>query len=909
MEAEHRKLAGMVIVIVCCLAFVARAARAQEQQYVWWEAEAFEQTNLPNPGAPFPGDITQGERDKLSAGTWLLTQGPESDTPYFATYQVAVPADKTWNFWVRKFWLHGPFRWRFDSGEWQTCGRDVALQDDTYLRKFIGANWIFLGQVPLAAGQHTLRIEMLGRTGGGAIDCFALVDGPFVPRGKLKPGETSGHADEGFFAWEPPADPLSDDCPIDLRYLNEAEAGQGGFVRREGSGFVLGSGEPVRFWLVQADGLMSMKDPMVDYWARRLAKYGVNIVRLGMLGMFNDHKNGDMDAFRRKLDRLHYVVAALRREGIYVYLGHLYWHTSVNVSEKDGFPGFGNGRSAIELLFFDPHMQDIYMSWARDLLTTPNPYTGRSLATEPAVAFVEVQNESSLFFWTFNPQGFVPYTRELIERRFGEWAATRYGSIAAALAEWGPEKSPSTIQEVSADRPGEGRLGLYSAGTLTNNDWARFQRNPKRASDQLRFMVESQRAFYDKAIGFLRDQVGCGNLMICSNWQTADPRTLGVLEHYTYLAGDAICRNVYYDVRYDPRPERFYAIDAGDTYADYSALKPPAMPSPLTIASMDDYPYMITENDWCRPNRFRVEWPFLVATYAAMMGVDGWSFFSLDNAMWSSQMSVWEVNCPSVLGQFPAAALIFRKGYVSEAPAAVTDRMTLDQLYESTPAALFELSGSDALWESRIGDLEGATDREAMNVDRLAFFVGKVDRELTDGPTGVETVPLADYIDHGRKLVRSLTGQLRWDYGNGVVTVDTPYAQGACGFLKAAGPLTLGDVTIESGNEYGAILVVSLDGRPLAESQRVLVQAGTEDWPYGFATQPAGDEKRIVSLGGYPPNVRKVDAGVTLRNAAVTGAAVLDGNGYITGREAESTRRGDGLAIALPEDSLYTLVR
>jgi hypothetical protein len=196
-----------------------------------------------------------------------------------------------------------------------------------------------------------------------------------------------------------------------------------------------------------------------------------------------------------------------------------------------------------------------------------------------------------------------------------------------------------------------------------------------------------------------------------------------------------------------------------------------------------------------------------------------------------------------------------------------------------------------------------------MNVDRLAFFVGKVDRELTDGPTGVETVPLADYIDHGRKLVRSLTGQLRWDYGNGVVTVDTPYAQGACGFLKAAGPLTLGDVTIESGNEYGAILVVSLDGRPLAESQRVLVQAGTEDWPYGFATQPAGDEKRIVSLGGYPPNVRKVDAGVTLRNAAVTGAAVLDGNGYITGREAESTRRGDGLAIALPEDSLYTLVR
>jgi hypothetical protein len=234
--------------------------------------------------------------------------------------------------------------------------------------------------------------------------------------------------------------------------------------------------------------------------------------------------------------------------------------------------------------------------------------------------------------------------------------------------------------------------------------------------------------------------------------------------------------------------------------------------------------------------------------------------------------------------------------------------MTLDQLYDFQPAALFELSGSDALWVSRIGDLEGATDREAMNVDRLAFFAGKVSRELTDGPTGIETVPLSDFIDHDREVVSSLTGQLLWDYGTGVVTVDTPYAQGACGFLAAAGPIALGDVTIDSQNEYGAVLAVSLDGRPLAESQRVLIQAGTDDRPFGFRTEPVDGSKRIVSLGGYPPNVRKVDASVTLRNGAFGGAEVLDGNGYGIGREAESARRDDGLTVVLPADSLYTLV-
>ncbi len=53
-----------------------------------------------------------------------------------------------------------------------------------------------------------------------------------MPRGKLKPGEKSGKAMAGYFPWEPNADPLSDACPIDLRYLNEKQAGQDGFVHR-----------------------------------------------------------------------------------------------------------------------------------------------------------------------------------------------------------------------------------------------------------------------------------------------------------------------------------------------------------------------------------------------------------------------------------------------------------------------------------------------------------------------------------------------------------------------------------------------------------------------------------------------------------------------------------------------------
>jgi hypothetical protein len=36
---------------------------------------------------------------------------------------------------------------------------------------------------------------------------------------------------------------------------------------------------------------------------------------------------------------------------------------------------------------------------------------------------------------------------------------------------------------------------------------------------------------------------------------------------------------------------------------------------------------MVTENSWTRPNRYRAEWPVLIASYASLQGIDGWNFF------------------------------------------------------------------------------------------------------------------------------------------------------------------------------------------------------------------------------------------------------------------------------------------
>jgi len=882
--------------------------------HVWWEGEDFEETNLAEPvRMDLPGHRTPEQRRKLSGGRWLTPHGARGEGPFWIEYTVEVPEAGTYDFYVRKFWKHGPFRWRFGKQPWRTLGRDVALLDETYLQKHWGANWVSMGELTLEAGRHPFRVEMLEPK--GAIDSFLLIQGPFLPRGKLKPGERSGKAEPGYFAWEPPPDPLTGEAPIDLRRLNETLAGADGFVRRRGEDFVLASGRPVRFWMVQAD-LLAMEPETVERWARRLAKYGVNLVRMQLGAFFQDRMAGRDDAFRRRLDRLHHVVAALKREGIYSYFGHLYWHTSGSSRIPEAIhPGFGDGKNAIALLFFSPRFQAWYQDYVRAIMMPENPYTGRPLAEEPAVAFLEIQNESGLLFWTFKPGKFPEPERALVERDFGDWLQRRYGSLEKARAAWGPDSGKHT-----PDRFDEGRAGLYDAGFLTGADWAVRQRNPRRAGDQLAWMVESARRFYTR----MKRQLGAelGQLITGSNWHTADERVLGALERYTYTATDAVLRNSYFSTEYPDKEarQRFYAVEEGDTYRSRSALKPPAAPGPLATPQPAGHPFMVTENNWTRPNRYRAEWPFLVAAYGSLAGIDGWNFFALGAAEWQVPMDVWDLNNPTVLGQFPGAALVYRRGDVTEPDEpAVLETISLKEAYALQGTRLRALPGRDALWAGRRPKEAGEAGGEAgggagggtgggAGVDPRAFFVGPMRQRFRRGPAELESIDLTEFIDPEARTRRAMTGQLAWNYDQGVVTLDTPRAQGATGFLAAAGPIELSDLTLRSENTYGSILVVSLDDRPLARSRRVLIQAATHDKPYGFRTRPAGRYRRIVDLGGHPLNVRRIRARLTLRTAGRE-AIVLDGNGYLTERRAPSEAAEGRLTLELPENAIYTLIR
>ena len=895
MTTVSRVLFGTFVAIASC--WIVPACRAAD--YVWFEGEKPDATNFP-PKSWFDASTFPDTANLLSGGQWLSSSGKRGKDELFARYAIEAPQEGEWNLWTRKFWKHGPFRWRFDAAAWQTCDRDCALADNTYLKEHVGANWVSLGKVPLAKGRHTFELRLLAGEGEEATACFdafLLTRQPFMPRGKLKPDQRSGLAEEGCFAWEPAVDSFGGEALLDLRNLNEKTAGQGGFLGRKGDGFVLGSGQPVRFWAVNVGpNNIGQDHATVDYLARKLAKLGVNMVRCHG-PVFDEGAADPATVDKKRLDDIFYLVAALKKEGIYTTLS-FYFPLWFDAKPGYGLPGYEGleNKKPFALLYFDQRMQEIHRSWARALLTTKNPYTGLALGRDPAVGLVEIVNEDSYFFWTFSPKNVPAQQWANLERLFGKWLAARYGSLDQALAAWGGARQAN-------DRPAEGRIGLFDAWHMTGEGSKQGGADKtRRVGDQVRFLAESQRQFYADTARFYKEECQLGGLVLCSNWVTADADTLDALERWTYTAGDVVDRHGYFDGKHEGDASG-YSVRVGHTFAPRAAVTAPEA-LPFQVNQVVGFPHVVSEIGWPNPNPYRADMTFLTSVYGSLQGVDGFYVFAVGSDLLAdTSLEKFALSCPVIAGTFPAAALQYRRGDVAEAPAVFHQDLALADLFAMKGSSGAAAAALDAL---RQQDVPGAAGkgRVAGAFDPLSFYVGRVERAFAEQSRTVVHPKLAESIDRRKGIVRSVTGELILDYQQGLATVNTPRSQGAAGLLSKAGPITLGDVTIASGNEFGQVWLISLDDKPLKESRKILIQAMTEERPYGFRTQG----ERITALGGWPFSVRKIDATVTVTFAGADKlkAVALDENGYARpDRVAVEPQAGGGLAVQLRPDALY----
>ena len=876
------------VAVIAMAIFVSTASA----EFHWIEGEAAKSNSMRGHGW-----YDSVKKNELSGGAWL-SHFHSGEMPV-ALYEVDNAEDGLHEFWLRANPIGSVISVRVNDGSWSKISQgrkeqqvNLASNGQPDLR-FVA--WIKAEPIHLQSGRNKIEVRFESDNNRhGGLDCFVLSTEPFFPQGKLKPGQKTGMADPGTWAFEPDRDRFSTDALLDLTALNEKPAGKHGRIARssDGADFVDGAGKPIRFWAVNTS--VQYRDDLaaVEEHAKFLAKRGVNMVRHhGHLAP----KGDDINAVNQKdIEAAWRLVAAMKKQGIYVTLSP-YWAVSVKYNPAWGIKS-PDGDNLTGLLFFDEKLQQAYKGWLRKLLTPPNPHTGVSLAEDPTLAIFQIQNEDSLLFWT---EGAIKGQQRVeLGRKFGSWLIEKYDSIEQATSAWGGAAG------VQGDDFKNGIVMPQQIYHLTQTQ--KPGPNASRLNDQLQFYTELMHRFNSHISRFLKEEIGYHGLINAGNWKTANQDKLLDAERYSYTANDVIGVNRYYSggkhINPAEKHKAGYLVSQGDRFSGESAIKR-FWEFPVGLRQVDGYPMMISESAWVSPLRFQSEGPFLVAAYGSLTGFDIFYWFATSEIGFGPPMGKWQMSTPAQMGMFPAAALMFRKGYIQEGKPALVERRSLEELWSRKAPRLSEEAGFDPNRDSQFETQANSTG----SLSPKLYLRGPVRVRFEGDRSSEETVDSS--FDFSGPVVESNTGQLKWNHVDGVCTLNAPKAQGACGDLSKAAVIKIESVALKSSNSYASVLAVAMDDMPLKTSSKVLVQVGTAARPYGWRSKDVGNgEKEITDLGSSPWNIEETQCELVVLNPSLSKATQLDANG-IAVKDIPVETNGRFIKLRLPKDAMYVVLR
>lgn len=736
-------------------------------------------------------------------------------------------------------------------------------------------------------------------------------------------------ASEDSWAFVPDEENAAGEKLLDLRELNERQSGRSGFVHLsvDGNSFVRGNGRPIRFWAIGSDvyrkPAVDSRNPLpeaefnqmwqhrIDRHCRFLARLGVNMVRLHA-GVADTHEGAAItDVDRDQIEGIFRFIKGAKENGIYLTISPYYANHETPKSWQ--LAGYDQKQRPWGAIFIDPRMQEGYRAWTRALYATRNPHTGLAIKDDPTVAILQIHNEDSLFFWT--AQSLPQPQQQRLAAEFGGWLTKKYGSLEKAVAAWDGKQE-------KGDDLAKGSVTLYGTWNLTQ-DWQGG--TAQRVRDQTEFLALYQRDFYARTGRYLSEELGCRQLLNATNWRTANDARLKEIERWTYAALDIDAENEYYGSDYQHVGDNNgYRIDPGHRLVNESCLHKP-LELTTNFKSQVGHPFIVTETSWKHPNLYQAEGPFLISAYQSLGGVDAVYWFSADDVTWQNDprrlfwkvgdsyaLTKWSCSTPLLMGMFPAAAIVYRNGYLKEGEPVVREVRTLDSLFRREPP---QIDDNEIYGVSRETDECRQMRRADGRISRAAFLVGPVQMEL-GGEQASHVSDFSRLLDPQRGVIRGNTGQLEWNYRNGTCMMNAPQAQGVTGFLKSAGgKFEFSDVTIQSDDDYAAISVVSLDNRPLGESHRILIQVGTTarltDWqtqPVEFDFQKTKIQGEEITNTGKPPwQIANTKATITVRNPFVRRASKVT----LAGRDGGEIRIEHDTAsctVRLPSDAMYVVL-
>jgi hypothetical protein len=655
---------------------------------------------------------------------------------------------------------------------------------------------------------------------------------------------------------------------IDMNDWLDHPAGRHGGVRMLKDKFVFEDGTPVKFWGVNLSYTASAPDKeTAEFTAARYVKYGINAVRMhkfsypsNQSGIGDPNDSTRMDP--KGLDRLDYFSTKLKEKGVYFGWSHTYGFHVVPGDRKrllayDEIEKNLKGNT-YAFIHFAEDVQELMIEMVVNLLKHKNPYTGKTYAEEPALSFIELQNEDDIFFYTSeNAFHACPTYKKRFQERFAAWLKERYGSQEklkeawdAALRSGESLADANIIPQLNPWFFGEDHLPGQKGGAK------------RRLLDTAAFLHEVQDRFYSRFVKAIRE-AGYKGPLCGSPWQAPS-----MLPHYYNLYSD-------YKVGFIDRHNYFDGAGPG-MFASMLA-KPGSGYFGSGLQQVIDRPFALSEWIHVYPNVYAAEGPAILATYG--LGLQGWDasyeFQSQANRRVFGEISgnfpwgVWEADVPTSLGQYPALARMIYRGEVKEGDVIGVRRVSPADLAQG------EFNFSDKV------EQKGDVKTFGGSVPPEALAAGRVVVEFTEKSQPSDLPDMKRH--HEGSVIKSVTGQLAWDTsGQGFFTVNTAGTKAVVGFAGGK-EQTLGDVKIRLDSPFASLFLTAFEpGKDLTNCKRALISVLARQSNTGFTYFTP--DNRVLNNGGPPILLEPVKAAITLTGRQVEAVNILDHDGRRTGR-------------------------
>ena len=670
-----------------------------------------------------------------------------------------------------------------------------------------GHRTCWIGEIPKPNGRPaTLRLSArrgqvallaLTTAGGGPAKLQLQIAG----RVRYMPADAS---------WFPAAMPLPQAAGggLDVSFVLDPPAGKRGFVASRGGQFRFADGTRARFFGTTVGyGAAYPDHDTAEALADHLARNGYNMVRIHPDNYLSDRSTGGTRVFDEdRRDKLEYLMAQLKRRGIYIYF---YSPMSREFTLKDGVKVAG--RHHITGMW-NPRRIELMKEWWTNLLTHTNPYTGLRLVDDPMLATIVLMNENEILsHYHAAPK---PYKDEL-QALWNAWLRRRHGKRAALAKRWGKGLREN-------EDPTAGTVVLGGKGL--------------RAYDFGLFCDEKQRAFTQEMAGHLRG-LGLRVPLAVTNhpYSVLGLRTLaetgGFVGYHWYWGPGSMLE------RADPsRGMRHLA-----TISNMARVR-----GKPTIVGEWNAP-------WPQPQRHEIL--LQMPAYACLHDWDMLTHFleaaftPLDRPERRATGHILDsIFDPARQRLLPIATLMFHRMDVQPAQRVVEIVAPWDEVDTRSRDAGWPkflvppaLNVPPFISRTRVAftDPDPAADAHLTlgpipglprSLDWSAYY-GQTKRSAESATEFGHAFAAACQrwgwseftpADMASRRFPSDTGELVSDFGRGVFTVNTPRCQAVVGFPNRTGRIELRDVAFDLDKPCTAA-VISLSGEPIREAKRLLV--------------------------------------------------------------------------------------